>query len=771
MIIDRDTVSSVTNVSRRAVTLGFGAGALVLSTGLPLPALADEEKKPEAPKWGADGMPNGVKDDPTLFVSIADDGTVSILCIRSEMGQGVRTSVPMVVADELEADWARVKVVQAPGDEVKYGNQDTDGSRSLRHHFQPLRRIGAAARQMLEAAAAAKWGVPAGEVAAQNHEVVHKPSGKKLGFGDLAKDAASQKVPATADLKLKDPSKFRYIGKGKINLVDNMDITTGKAVYGIDARLPGQSYAVIARPPVYGGKVAEFDASEAQKVPGVMKVIALDPPNFPTEFQNLGGIAVIATNTWAALQGRDKLKIKWDDGPNAVYTTATYKEAQAAACRKPGKVELTLGDVEAAMKTAKTKVEAEYFIPHHSHVSMETPVALCQIKDGKAEVWTSVQSPQAARDRVSKRLGLKLDDVTIHVTLLGGGFGRKSKPDFCIEAALCSKAMDGKPVQVLWTREDDLVNGYLNTTSVERIEAGLDESGKPIAWLHRSTAPSILALFAPDPKHQFPLELGLGLVDTPFAIPNMRIETGEAPAHTRIGWFRSVTNVPHAFALQSFVAELAAAAGKDHKQYLLDVIGPDRVFAPKTTEPWWDYGENPEIYSINTGRLKNVIEVVTKEAGWGRQMPKGSGLGLAAHRSFVSYTAAVVEVQVGEGGRIKIPRVDLAIDCGAHVNPERIRSQLEGAIIQGISVAMFSNITFKDGVVQQKNFDSYELARIDVAPRDVKIHLVASTGYDAPLGGVGEPGVPPVAPAIANAIFAATGKRLRSLPIGGALAS
>lgn len=771
MIIDRDTVSDVSNVSRRAVTLGFGAGALVLATGLPRPAFADEEKKPEAPKWGADGMPNGIKDDPTLFVSIADDGTVSVLCIRSEMGQGVRTSVPMVVADELEADWARVKVVQAPGDEVKYGNQDTDGSRSLRHHFQPLRRIGAAARQMLEAAAAAKWGVPASEVEAQNHEVVHKPSGKKLGFGELAKDAAAQKVPAAADLKLKDPSKFRYIGKGKTNLVDNMDITTGKAVYGIDARLPGQSYAVIARPPVYGGKVVEFDASEAQKVPGVLKVIALDHPNFPTEFQNLGGIAVIASNTWAALQGRDKLKIKWDNGPNAVYTTATYKEAQAAACRVPGKVELTLGDVDAAMKTAKTKVEAEYFIPHHSHVSMETPVALCQIKDGKAEVWTAIQSPQAAKDRVSKRLGLKFDDVTVQVTLLGGGFGRKSKPDFCIEAALCSKAMDGKPVQVLWTREDDLVNGYLNTTSVERIEAGLDENGKPVAWLHRSTAPSILALFAPDPKHQFPLELGLGLVDTPFNVPNMRIETGEAPAHTRVGWFRSVTNVPHAFALQSFVAELAAAAGKDHKQFLLDIIGPDRVFAPKTTEPWWDYGENPEIYSINTGRLKNVIEVVTKEAGWGRQMPKGSGLGLAAHRSFVSYTAAVVEVQVGEGGRIKIPRVDLAIDCGAHINPERIRSQLEGAIIQGISIAMFSNITFKDGVVQQKNFDSYELARIDVAPRDVKIHLVPSTGYDAPLGGVGEPGVPPIAPAIANAIFAATGKRLRSLPIGGALAS
>lgn len=771
MIIDRQTTSrEVMNVSRRAVALGFGAGALVLATGLPKPAFAEEKPAPE-PKFGGDGMPNGLRDDPTLFVSIAEDGTVSILCIRSEMGQGVRTSVPMVVADEMEADWARVKVVQAPGDEVKFGNQDTDGSRSLRHHFQPLRRIGAAARQMLEAAAAAKLGVPVGEVEAVNHEVVHKASGKKLGFGELAKDAASQSVPQQAALKLKDPAKFRYIGKGQVGLVDNMDITTGKAIYGIDMRLPGQSYAVIARPPVYGGKVVEFDASEAEKVPGVLKILALDPPAFPTEFQNLGGIAVIATNTWSAMQGRDKLKIKWDHGANAVYTTATYRKAQEEGSRKPGKVELSIGDVDAAMKTAATKLEAEYFIPHHSHVSMETPVALAQIKDGKAEVWSSVQSPQAAKDRVSKRLGLKLDDVTVHVTLLGGGFGRKSKPDFCIEAALCSKAMDGKPVQVLWTREDDLANGYLNTTSVERIEAGLDATGKPVAWLHRSTAPSILALFAPDPKHQFPLELGLGLVDTPFDIPNMRIETGEAPAHTRIGWFRSVTNVPHAFALQSFIAELAAAAGKDHRDYLLEVIGPDRKFKPSTTEPWWNYGENPDLYAIDTARLKKVIEVVTKEAGWGRKMPQGSGLGLAAHRSFVSYTAAVVEVSVGAGGHIKIPRVDLAIDCGAHINPERIRSQLEGAIIQGISVAMFSNITFKNGQVQETNFDAYEVARMDVAPREVKIHLVDSTGYDAPLGGVGEPGVPPISPAIANGIFAATGKRLRSLPIGGALAS
>jgi isoquinoline 1-oxidoreductase beta subunit len=315
------------------------------------------------------------------------------------------------------------------------------------------------------------------------------------------------------------------------------------------------------------------------------------------------------------------------------------------------------------------------------------------------------------------------------------------------------------------------MNGYHNTTAVEHLEAGLDASGKPIAWLHRSVAPSIASIFKPNVKHEAAFELGMGLVDVPFTVPNIRLENGEAEAHTRIGWFRSVTNVPHAFAVQSFVAELAAEAGRDPKDFLLEVIGPPRRIIPKTTEIWWNYGEDPELYAIDTGRLRRVIETVAEKANWGRALPNGRGLGIAGHRSFVTYTAAVVEVEVGPGGRLRIPRVDIGIDCGAHINPERIRAQMEGAVVQGVSIATVSNITYRNGRIEQTNFDTYEVTRIDAAPREIHVHLVPSTGYDAPLGGVGEPGVPPVAPALVNAVFAATGKRIRALPIGNQLAS
>jgi isoquinoline 1-oxidoreductase beta subunit len=771
MIFDRKSIPDITNVSRRAVLLGLSAGTLVVGSGVGARQWALAE---DAPKYGGEGMEHGLRYDPPIFLSVAEDGTVSIVCHRSEMGQGIRTSLTMVAADELGADWAKVRVVQAEADEPKYGNQDTDGSRSMRHHFMIMRRMSAAVRQMLEAAAAASWGVQPADVEAVNHEVVHPASGRKLGFGELAKAASALAVPAVDAVKLKDPSKFRYIGKGQIGLTDNRDITTGKAHYGIDTRLDGMVYAVVERPPVYGGTVANYDGAEALKVPGVLKVVPIESVPLPSEFQPLGGIAVIATNTWAAMKGREKLKITWNDGPNASYTTDTYRKALEETSRKPAKVIRNEGDADAALKSAAKRVSAEYYIPHHAHATMEPPSATVRIVDGKCEAWAPVQAPQATRDRLSKRLGIDVANVTVHVTLLGGGFGRKSKPDFVVEAGLLSKEMGGKPVKVVWTREDDLHHDYYNTTAVEHLEAGLDENGKPVAWLHRSVAPSITSIFKAGVKYEAPFELGLGLSDTPFAVPNLRIENGEADAHTRIGWFRSVTNVPHAFAMHSFVDELAAAAGRDPKDFLLDLIGPPRTFAPKTVtkEPWWDYGENPEIYPVDTARFRGVIEAVAKAANWGRKMPDGSGLGIAAHRSFVTYTAVVAEVSYTKDGVLRIPRVDIAVDCGPQINPERIRSQLEGAVIQGICIATVSNITFKNGRVEQSNFDTFELTRIDAAPREIHVHLVNGEGsFDRPLGGVGEPGVPAVAPAIANAVFAATGKRIRSLPIGSQLAS
>ena len=749
----------IANVSRRRFLQGVSAlGGLVLAAGYPRPARAAEAK------YGADGMPNGWVDDPLAFVAIGEDGTVTIVCHRSEMGQGVRTGMPMIVADELEADWKRVRVAQAPGDEPRYGNQDTDGSRSTRHFFEPMRRCGAAARRMLEAAAAQAGGVPVGEVEARNHEVVHRPSGRRAGYGSLAKAAAKLPVPARDTVRLKDPSQFRYIGKGELKLVDGPDIATGRARYGIDTRLDGMLYAVVARPPVYGGKVKSYDATEALKVPGVVKVVEIEASPPPAEFNPLGGVGVIATNTWAAMQGRKALKITWDDGPNAEYDSTAFKAKLEAAARADGRVVRSDGDFNGALVGAARRLTAEYYIPHLAHATMEAPAATVRMAGGKCEVWGCFQSPQATRDRVAKRLGMSSADVTVHVTLLGGGFGRKSKPDYAVEAAVLSKAADGKPVKVTWTRDDDLHHSYFHTVSVEHLEAGLDARGKAVAWLHRSVAPTLFSTFVVDAKQEDALELGMGVINVPFAIPNVRIENPEATAHTRIGWFRSVSNIPHAFAVQSFVAELAAAAGRDPKDFLLDIIGPARWVNPQTLGDTWNHGEDPERYPVDTGRLRRVVQVAAREARWGRALPKGRGLGIAAHYSFVTYVAAVVEVAVGPKGELTIPRVDIAVDCGATVNPDRVRAQMEGACVMGLGIATSSEISFKAGRVVQDNFNTYEVTRMAATPREIRVHVLPGS-FDQPLGGVGEPGVPPIPPALCNAIFAATGKRIRRLPI------
>lgn len=599
------------NLSRRGFLKGVSVtGALVVaaSWGLPDAFGRDEEKK-----YGGDAMPHGVVDDPKVYISIASDGSVTVICNRSEMGQGVRTSLAMVVADELDADWTQVKVQQAPGDEARFGNQDTDGSRSMRHWYEPMRRCGAAARLMLEQAAAQQWNVPVGECRGHLHTVVHHPSGRELGYGALAVAASGLPVPARDTLRLKSPSEFRYVGKEGIKSIDGVDMVYGRAVYGADVHFDGMLFATIARPKVYGGKVKTFDASAALKVPGVLKVVEIEGRPLPSEFHPLGGVAVVASNTWAAIKGREALIIVWDDGVNARYNSIDYRKELEAATLDPGKVVRNNGDISQAMTDAYASLDASYYLPHLSQSPMEPMVAVAHYDEGQCEVWAPSQAPQVTRERIAERLGVPLDKVTVNVTLLGGGFGRKSKPDFIVEAALLAKELPGKAVRVQWTREDDLHHGYYHAVSAEYLKAGLNKNGMPTAWLHRTVAPSITALFEPGMNHEAPFELGMGFINMPYAIANVRMENPAAVVHTRVGWYRSVLNIPHAFAVQSFVDELAHKAGQDPLKYQKSLMGADRRINPRELGDLANHGESPELYPIYIERLWNT-EIETLQA-------------------------------------------------------------------------------------------------------------------------------------------------------------
>jgi isoquinoline 1-oxidoreductase beta subunit len=698
-----------------------------------------------------------------VFVSIDKSGTVTIIAHRSEMGQGVRTSVPMILADELEADWSRVKIQQATGDKI-YGNQYTDGSRSVRHNFQRMREFGATTRSMLEQAAAIKWNVPSTECEAKNHKVVHVPSGRSADYGELVEIASTLKVPSVKQVTLKDPKEWRYIGKQMIG-VDNQDMVVGTATFGIDVKVPGMKYAVIEHCPVTYGKVVSFDATEALKVPGVEKVVEIPQNQPPIVFNTLGGVAVIASNTWAANEGRKKLKVQWDYGPNKVYNSEPFRQTMEEEARNAtdAKVVRKEGDAQGALAKADKVVEATFYVPHFAHATMEPPSAVAVVKDGRCEVWSSCQDPQAARATVAGAIGMDEANVTSRVALLGGAFGRKSKPDFAAEAAILSKMLGGVPVKVTWSREDDIQHAYYHTVCAQHVKAGLDSSGKAIAYHHRSVFPTIWSSFVKDdPQYGHQIELSLGFLDVPYAIPNLTLENGKAKAHVRIGWLRSVNNIPHAFAQNSMANLLAYAAGRDPYEYLMELLGPDRVLDLSKTE-YWNYDQTYDEYPIMTSRLKNVLRVAAQKSGYGAKLGDREAIGVAVHRSFTTYVATAVRVQVSRDGKLTIPRVDVACDAGRVVNPDRVRSQMEGACIYGLTGAMYGNITAKDGIVQQSNFHNYQMVRMPEAPREIHVHIVEAGNF--PPGGVGEPGVPPFTPALTNAIFAATGKRILDLPI------
>src|SRR5580693_8134341 len=698
---------------------------------------------------------------PSVYLAIDTDGTVYVIAHRSEMGNGVRTSLPRIVADELDADWARVKVVQATGDE-KYGDQDTDGSHSVVSFFIPLREAGASARLMMVRAAAQQWNVPATECSTELHTVVHKASGKKSGYGELADAASKLEVPKKEDLKLKPRSEWRYIGKDAVSY-DLKDLCTGKGVYGQDVRMDGMLYASVMHPPVLGSSPKSIDNTATLAVGGVKRTETIDTFKPPVVYQALGGVAVLADNTWSAMQGKKKLKVEWETSSHGAYNSDAYKQELRETARKPGKVVREVGNVDAAFARGGKVVEAEYYAPLLAHASMEPPAALAVYRDGKVEVWAPTQSPVGARDAIASAVGAKKEDVTVNVTLLGGAFGRKSFPDFAVEAAVLAKKT-GKPVKVVWSREDDIKFDSYHSVSAMYMKATLGPDGKPTAWLQRTVFPPIGSTFDATAVYSAPDELGLGFSDLPFAIPNHRSENGPAQAHVRIGWFRSVANIYHAFGIQSFSDELAHTAGKDPVVYTLALLGPDRI-VPKSELPkdYSNYGADYSAYPIDIARFRRVVQLAAEKSGWGkRKMGNGFGMGIAVHRSFLTYAASVVTVRVDDAGKLHIDRVDQALDAGTVVNPEMVRNQFEGAATMGTSIAYFGEITATKGVVDQGNFDDYQMARMNNAPRETHVHIVKN---DAPPGGVGEPGLPAVAPAICNAIYAATGKRIRELPL------
>jgi len=746
-------------VTRRAFLVGMNVGLGGLALGLyRVPAA-------QAAGQGAAAAPVAAGFDPNAFLHITADGAVTYLCARSEMGQGVRSSLVVVVADELGADLARVKVGQADGD-ARYGNQDTDGSSSVRGRaFEDLRRVGAAARVMLVAAAAKRWKVKPESCTTRDHQVIHAASKRTLGFGALVADAATLPVPKLEDVPLRPRAELRHVGTALPHL-DAPAMVTGQALYGADVRLPGTLVAVVARPPVVGGRLVHHDAKAALAVPGVRKVVVLPQPKPPWGYQPWGGVAVLADTTWAALRGRAALAPTWEGGPNASYDSDAFKRELSATVARPGTPVRQLGDVDAALAQAAKVVDAEYHVPHLHHLTMEPPAVTARFADGRLEIWAPTQSPADTRDTAAETLGIGPDHVTVHVTFLGGGFGRKSKADFIAEAALLAREA-GAPVRLQWTREDDVRHGYYNTVSTQRLRAGLDDKGKVTAWLHRTAFPPIKSTFgdAPAPTGD---DLQQGVLDLAISVPNLRAETGAAASHTRIGWFRSVYNIFHAFAIGSFVDEIAAARKTDPLDTWLELLGPPRRLglADLGVEKLRNYGAPLDQHPVDPGRLAEVLRRAAALARWQTRKDDGRVLGLAAHRSFLSYAACVVAVVKDARHGVRVDEAYLVLDAGQVVNADRVRANLEGAVAMGISNALFGGITMKAGAVEQSNFRDAPIARLGDVPRRLQVEFVKS---DALPGGVGEPGVPPVAPAIANAIFALTGRRLRELPLARAL--
>ncbi|HYK03262.1 MAG TPA: xanthine dehydrogenase family protein molybdopterin-binding subunit [Thermoanaerobaculia bacterium] len=695
------------------------------------------------PVFGKAGANTAPKDhDLGAFVQIGTDNRVTIWVSRSDMGQDVRTSLPMIVAEELDADWAKVRVKQAHFDR-KFGRQGTGGSSSIRTLWIPLREAGATARAMLVGAAAARWKVDAAAISVENGIVSH--GSKKATFGELAEEAAKIRIEKTPPLK--DSKKFRIVGQAK-KRVDVADIASGKAAYGIDKQVPGMLYAAVLRSPVFGGTVAKIDDTKAKAVAGVKQVVKVDAIKTDLPWN---GVAVVATSTWAAIKGRDALEVTWDEGEVARESTESLRK-QLAEKIESGAAVVNKGNAALALAQAVKTVEAEYEVPYLAHAAMEPLNATASVTMGRAEIWAGTQFPDWAAGTTAEFLGIKPEQVKVNVTMLGGGFGRRANPDFVLEAVQISRAA-GAAVKVQWTREDDMQHDYYRPASVHRVSAALDAENNVTAWHHRIAAPSITKYHEPDSKTPENSETG-GVDDMPYDVPNFKLDFAVGDSGVPRGWWRSVEHSINGFVVNSFIDELAHAAGRDPVELRLALVpkGVTEKFADEKSAHRWPF---------RSDRLRAVIELARDKGGWGKPVAAGRALGFAAHHSFFSYAAQVAEVSIGEGGLPKVHKVVCVIDCGTAINPDGIRAQIEGGIAYGLAAALGQKITIENGRVQQSNFHDFPLLTMAQMP-EVEVHIVPSG--EAPTG-TGEPGLPPVAAAVTNAMFRLTGKRVRSLPL------
>ena len=711
-----DTLNTAGRTSRRRFVLGTGAG---LTLGFVLPGtLAASAARADATFT------------PNAWLRIAADGTVTVVCGSAEMGQGVHTAIPMMVAEELDADWKTVRVEQAPVDQAynnpAFGMQATGGSTTVRGHWKVVREAGAAARAMLVAAAAQQWKVEPAQCRTAEGQVIHPDGLQRLSYGALA-EAAGKLTPPKA-VTLKDPKDFRIMGQ-PLKRLDTAAKVDGSAKYGIDAQVPGMLVAVMARAPLPGAKAVRVDDAQAKAVKGVRSVITLP-----------SGVAVLASGYWAAKKGRDALVVEWDLGDKRGLSTERVSrlltEGANAAHAADGAVALAAGQADATLAQAARRVEATYEAPYLAHACMEPLNCTAWVRGDEVEIWAGTQSQGPAQGILSQVASVQPAKVKIHTMMLGGGFGRRFAPDFVIDATLLSK-ISGAPVKLVYTREDDMAAGFYRPASVVRFEGGLDAGGKLVALKGGVGSPSIMAAsgfmqIPPSGVDAFAME---GLNDHPYDIPNQRLAYGRREPGPQVWFWRSVGHSQNTFFIESFVDELAVAAGQDPYEFRRSLLG-----------------KQP--------RYKGVLEAAAQKAGWGGPLPAGVHRGIALSQSFGSYVAEVAEVSVADDGTPRVHRVVAAVDCGQIVNPEIIRRQIEGSIVYGLTAALYGKITFKDGRVEQGNFHDYPMLRMSEMPR-VEVHILPST--EAP-GGIGEPGTPPIAPAVANAIFAATGKRLRALP-------